>query len=274
MEDMTMQMGMIGLGRMGANMTRRLLGQGHRCVVHDAAPGAAEALQSAGAIAATSVADLVKTLAAPRVLWLMLPAAVVEHTLSELSGSLAPGDIVVDGGNSHYRDSRRRAAELKRHGLQFVDVGTSGGVWGLQEGYCLMIGGEEDAVHRLAPLLQALAPGVGSATRTAGLDGEPSAAERGYLHCGPAGAGHFVKMAHNGIEYGIMQAYAEGFDILRHAGSGRQLRAARGGGTVSVRLPGGGHRRAVAAQQRGAFLTAGPGRPRPAGGPGAGGRCQ
>ena len=220
-----MQMGMIGLGRMGANMTRRLLARGHACVVHDASPAALSALQELGAVSAASVAELVKKLATPRVVWLMLPAAVVESTLQELQALLSPGDTVVDGGNSHYRDSRRRAAELKSQGLQFVDVGTSGGVWGLQEGYCLMVGGEGDAVHRLNPLLQSLAPGAGAAARSAGQSGEPSAAEQGYLHCGPAGAGHFVKMVHNGIEYGIMQAYAEGFDILRHADSGREARA-------------------------------------------------
>jgi len=222
---MTMQMGMIGLGRMGANMTRRLLAQGHACVVHDASPAASKALQDAGAIPAASIAELVKTLPTPRVLWLMLPAAVVEQALSGLVEVLAPGDIVVDGGNSHYQDSRRRAAELKSRGLHFVDVGTSGGVWGLKEGYCLMVGGDAVAVRTLTPLFQALAPGAGAAPRGVRLSGEPSAAEQGYLHCGPAGAGHFVKMVHNGIEYGMMQAYAEGFDILRHAGSGREARA-------------------------------------------------
>ena len=219
-----MHVGMIGLGRMGANMTRRLLARGHACAVYDAAPAAAESLREAGAVPAASIADLVKALPHPRVLWLMLPAAVVEDTLTVLAQLLAPGDIVVDGGNSHYRDSHRRAVKLQTHGLHFVDVGTSGGIWGLSEGYCLMIGGDTQVVRQLLPLFRALAPGVAAATRNAGQTGEPSAAEQGYLHCGPAGAGHFVKMVHNGIEYGLMQAYAEGFDVLRHAGTGQNER--------------------------------------------------
>ena len=220
-----MQLGMIGLGRMGANMAWRLLARGHACTVYDAEPAAVQALQDAGAQPARTLAELVQRLPTPRVVWLMLPAAVVEGTLSQLIGLLAPGDIVVDGGNSHYRDSRRRAGSLRSQGLHLVDVGTSGGIWGLKEGYCLMIGGEEDAVQHLTPLFQALAPGVQAAARTVGSSREPAPSEQGYLHCGAAGAGHFVKMVHNGIEYGMMQAYAEGFDILRHASSGRETRA-------------------------------------------------
>ncbi|HEY3860193.1 MAG TPA: decarboxylating 6-phosphogluconate dehydrogenase [Gammaproteobacteria bacterium] len=220
-----MQLGMIGLGRMGANMTRRLLSSGHACVVHDADPVSVRALREVGAEPATNLQELVQKLPSPRVLWLMLPAAVVQPTLVELTKLLAPGDMVVDGGNSHYKDSRRRAEELRARGLGFVDVGTSGGIWGLKEGYCLMIGGDAHTVGQLTPIFQALAPGVKAAVRTADRSGEPDTAEQGYLHCGPAGAGHFVKMVHNGIEYGMMQAYAEGFDILRHASSGKQVRA-------------------------------------------------
>ncbi|HEY4128512.1 MAG TPA: decarboxylating 6-phosphogluconate dehydrogenase [Gammaproteobacteria bacterium] len=220
-----MHVGMIGLGRMGANMTRRLLASGHHCVVYDADPAAVCMLQEVGAESVTGLQELVQKLPAPRVLWLMLPAAVVERSLSELSGLLEPGDTVVDGGNSHYKESRRRAESLRSRSLHFVDVGTSGGVWGLTEGYCLMIGGETDAVRHLTPIFEALAPGAKAAVRTPNRSGEPDSAERGYLHCGPAGAGHFVKMVHNGIEYGMMQAYAEGFDVLQHASSGKQTRA-------------------------------------------------
>jgi 6-phosphogluconate dehydrogenase len=215
-----MQIGMIGLGRMGANLARRLLRSGHACVVHDVDPRAAAALAQEGALPAASLADLVASLDAPRSLWLMLPAAAVEPTLDQLAGLLEPDDVVVDGGNSHYQDAIRRAGELARRGIQLLDVGTSGGVWGLERGYCLMIGGAPEPVRRLDPIFAALAPGIAAAPRTPGREGRTGTAERGYLHCGPAGAGHFVKMVHNGIEYGLMAAYAEGLNLLRHAGAG------------------------------------------------------
>ena len=220
-----MQIGMIGLGRMGANMVRRWLRGGHECVVHDVSPDAVRALAGDGAVGGTSLRDLVTRLVRPRVVWLMVPAAVVDDTLEELVPSLTAGDVVVDGGNSYYRDDVDRAKRLATHGLHYVDCGTSGGVWGLERGYCLMIGGESDVVSRLDPLFSALAPGAASAPRTPGRDGRGTA-EAGYLHCGPNGAGHFVKMVHNGIEYGLMAAYAEGLSILRHANVGKQRRAA------------------------------------------------
>jgi 6-phosphogluconate dehydrogenase len=217
-----MQLGMIGLGRMGANMVRRLMRAGHDCVVHDMNTEAVRALAREGATGARSLKDFVARLSAPRAVWLMVPAAVVDQALAELVPLLAPGDIVVDGGNSYYHDDIRRAAELKQRGLHYVDVGTSGGVWGLERGYCLMIGGETDVVRHLDPLFAALAPGVDAAPRTPGRETAGGTAEQGYLHCGPSGAGHFVKMVHNGIEYGVMAAYAEGFNILRHAGVGQR----------------------------------------------------
>ncbi len=220
-----MELGMIGLGRMGANMTRRLMRAGHSCVVYDVWAASVQALAGEGATGAASLADFVARLHAPRAIWLMVPAGVVDATLADLVPLLAPGDTVIDGGNSYYHDDLRRAAELRARDLHYVDVGTSGGIWGLERGYCLMIGGEAPVVERLDPIFAALAPGVGAAPRTAGLEALGSTAEQGYLHCGPNGAGHFVKMVHNGIEYGIMAAYAEGFNILQHANVGKQGRA-------------------------------------------------
>ena len=211
-----MQLGLIGLGRMGANMARRWLEAGHECVVYARAPAAAEGLRAAGAAPAASLADLAGKLRAPRVVWIMVPAAAVDEVIAELAPALAPGDTIVDGGNSHYRDDVRRAAELAVRGLHYVDVGVSGGVFGRTQGYCQMIGGDAGVVTRLEPLVRSLAPG--------GPPGSSPAA-RGYLHCGPPGAGHFVKMVHNGIEYGLMAAYAEGFNLLRHANAGRAAAA-------------------------------------------------
>src|SRR6266478_4433549 len=212
-----MQMGMIGLGRMGANMARRLLAGGHRCVVFDRSPKAVEELTRAKAVGASTIVDLVKKLETPRAVWLMVPAAAVDATIDEVLPHLTPGDIVIDGGNSYYVDDIRRAKDLAGKKIHYVDVGTSGGVWGLERGYCLMIGGERDVVGRLAPIFQTLAPGTGSIPRTPGREAMSGTAEQGYLYCGPSGAGHFVKMIHNGIEYGLMQAYAEGLDILKNA---------------------------------------------------------
>lgn len=208
---------MIGLGRMGANMVKRIMKQGHECVVYDTNPEAVAELAGEGATASSSLADLVAKLEAPRHVWIMIPAAITDRIVNELAGLLSPGDAIIDGGNSFYRDDRRRAEGLKPKGIHYVDVGTSGGVWGLERGYCMMIGGEKEVVGRMDPVFRALAPGVGTAERTPGRTGEPTTAERGYLHCGPNGAGHFVKMVHNGIEYGMMAAYAEGFDILANA---------------------------------------------------------
>jgi 6-phosphogluconate dehydrogenase len=220
-----MQLGMIGLGRMGSNMVRRLLGAGHQCVAYDVVPDAVQALAAEGATAATSLDDFVKKLTKPRAAWLMVPAAFVDKTLQDLAGRLDKGDIVIDGGNSYYIDDIRRAGELRARGLHYLDVGTSGGVWGLERGYCQMIGGEAEVVKHLDPIFAALAPPVSSAPRIPGRDKVGGTAEHGYLHCGPNGAGHFVKMVHNGIEYGVMAAYAEGFDILRHANVGKQRHA-------------------------------------------------
>jgi len=221
-----MQLGMVGLGRMGGNMVRRLVRQGHECVVYDANPANVRALVDEGAIGSTSLDDLVGKLASPRTLWVMVPAGAVDALLAELRPRLRPGDIIIDGGNSYYVDDIRRAAALRADGLHYLDVGTSGGVWGLERGYCLMIGGAADAVARLDPVFRSLAPGLGSTPRTPGRDGTvTTTAELGYLHCGPAGAGHFVKMVHNGIEYGLMAAYAEGLNILRHADAGMRQRA-------------------------------------------------
>jgi 6-phosphogluconate dehydrogenase len=217
-----MQLGMIGLGRMGANMVRRLLKGGHECVVYDRSQAAVADLVKEKAVGSASLGELVQKLATPRAIWLMVPAAAVDDTLADLVPLLAKGDIVIDGGNSYYIDDIRRAQALAAKGIEYVDVGTSGGVWGLERGYCMMIGGSEAAVRRLDPIFARLAPGVGQIARTQGRAGAPGQAEHGYLHCGPNGAGHFVKMVHNGIEYGIMAAYAEGFGILRAANVGRR----------------------------------------------------
>jgi len=219
------QLGMIGLGRMGANMARRLLAGGHQCVVFDRSLKAIEELTGEKAIGASSLADLVKKLTTPRAVWLMVPAAVVDSTIADLLSHLAPGDILIDGGNSYYVDDIRRAKELAERGVHYVDVGTSGGVWGRERGYCLMIGGEPDVVRHLDPVFARLAPGIGDIPRTPGRERINGTAERGYLHCGPNGAGHFVKMVHNGIEYGLMAAYAEGLGVLRAANVGRRSRA-------------------------------------------------
>ena len=221
-----MQIGMIGLGRMGANMVRRLLRAGHECVVFDMSPKAVAGLAAEKAVGAESLTDLVKKLERPRTVWMMVPAAVVDRTIVDLVPLLARGDILVDGGNSWYVDDIRRARELSPLGIHYVDVGTSGGVWGLERGYCQMIGGEAPVVKHLDPIFAALAPGAGDAPRTPGRSGPESAAERGYLHCGPSGGGHFVKMVHNGIEYGLMAAYAEGLNILRGAGIGKHAQQA------------------------------------------------
>jgi 6-phosphogluconate dehydrogenase len=213
---------MIGLGRMGANMVRRLLRAGHSCVVFDRSPQAVDELATAGAKGASSLSDLVAKLDKPRAIWLMVPAAVVDQTIADLRPHLEPGDTLIDGGNSYYVDDIRRAQELAAHRIEYVDVGTSGGVWGLERGYCMMIGGPDHAVARLDPVLAALAPGVGDIARTPGRDQLGGTAEKGYLHCGPSGAGHFVKMVHNGIEYGIMAAYAEGLGVLRNANIGKR----------------------------------------------------
>src|SRR5713101_8079403 len=223
-----MQLGMIGLGRMGANMAQRLIRGGHSIVGYVRHAETVEALLKGGAITegATTLPDLVNKLSTPRAIWLMVPAASVEATLETIVPHLAPGDIVIDGGNSYYHDDIRRAAELKPKGIHYVDCGTSGGVWGLERGYCLMIGGEEDVVQHLDPIFSALAPGVNAAPRTPGRAKMGGTAEQGYLQCGPNGAGHFVKMVHNGIEYGLMAAYAEGMNILRHANVGKQQHGA------------------------------------------------
>jgi len=217
-----MQLGMIGLGRMGANMVHRLLAGGHRCVAYDRSAEAVEELVRAKAVGASSIADLAKKLETPRAIWLMVPAAAVDATINDLLPQLTPGDILVDGGNSYYVDDIRRAQELGPKGIHYVDVGTSGGVWGRERGYCLMIGGEAAVVKHLDPVFAQLAPGAGNIPRTPGREAVGGTAERGYLHCGPNGAGHFVKMVHNGIEYGIMAAYAEGLGILRSANVGRR----------------------------------------------------
>jgi 6-phosphogluconate dehydrogenase len=221
-----MQLGMIGLGRMGSNMARRLLKGDHQCVVFNRNPEAALTLAKQGAVAASSLEDLVSKLRPPRAVWLMVPTSAVDGVVGTLVPLLQKGDVVIDGGNSHYADDLRRAAELEKSGVLYLDVGTSGGVWGRERGYCLMIGGPEAAVLKLEPVFRTLAPGLESVPRTAGREKVGGTVEEGYLHCGPAGAGHFVKMVHNGIEYGLMAAYAEGFNVLRHAGIGNQARPA------------------------------------------------
>jgi 6-phosphogluconate dehydrogenase len=224
-----MQLGMIGLGRMGANMVRRLINKGHNCVVFDRSPQAVADLVKDKATGSASLSELVKKLAKPRAIWLMVPAAVVDSTIADLLPHLEAGDILIDGGNSYYIDDIRRAKELAPKNLHYVDVGTSGGVWGLDRGYCMMIGGEDEVVKRLDPIFAALAPGMGDIARTVGRESLGGTSEQGYLHCGANGAGHFVKMVHNGIEYGVMAAYAEGLGILRSANIGKQT-----GGTVDA----------------------------------------
>src|SRR3989454_2664401 len=217
-----MQLGMVGLGRMGANMVRRLLKGGQRCVVFDTSPKTVNELVQEKAAGSSSLQDLVTKIEKPRAIWLMVPAAVVERTIADLVPHLEAEDILIDGGNSYYVDDIRRSKELRAKRIHYVDVGTSGGVWGLERGYCMMIGGESDVVKRLDPLFSTLAPGVGGIPRTPGREKSDGTAEQGYLHCGPNGAGHFVKMVHNGIEYGIMAAYAEGLSVLRSANAGKQ----------------------------------------------------
>ena len=219
-----MQIGIVGLGRMGANMARRLMRAGHECVVYNRSPGPVAEMVAEGAEGSHELAELVAKLDAPRAIWLMVPAATVDAMIEQLEPLLQPGDILIDGGNSYYKDDIVRGQRLSEQGIHYLDVGTSGGVWGLERGYCLMIGGENKPVAQLTPIFAALAPGLGTIERSRGRDGEPSAEESGYLHCGPHGAGHFVKMVHNGIEYGLMAAYAEGLNILKHAGIGREDR--------------------------------------------------
>jgi 6-phosphogluconate dehydrogenase len=221
-----MQIGMIGLGRMGANMVRRLMRGGHSCVVRDVSMEAVKGLAGEGAVGSESLDDFVARLEKPRAIWLMVPAGAVDKMLDELVPRLAPGDVVIDGGNSYYRDDIDRAKRIAGKGLHYVDCGTSGGVWGADRGYCLMIGGEPEVVRRLDPLFATLAPGEGTLPKTPGREGRGGTAEQGYLHCGPSGAGHFVKMVHNGIEYGLMAAYAEGLNILRHANVGKETHKA------------------------------------------------
>jgi 6-phosphogluconate dehydrogenase len=221
-----MELGMIGLGRMGTNMVRRLLRAGHQCVVYDLHSEAVQALVKDGAVGTASLEDFASKLKAPRAVWMMLPAAVVDETLNTLIPFLNADDVIIDGGNSYYHDDIRRATELKPKGIHYVDAGTSGGVWGLERGYCLMIGGDDAIVQRIDPIFSALAPSIDTASRTPGREKVGGTAEHGYLHCGPSGAGHFVKMVHNGIEYGMMAAYAEGLNILRHANAGKQQRTA------------------------------------------------
>ena len=232
-----MQIGMIGLGRMGSNMVRRLMRKGHSCVVFNRSPQPVKELVKENAIGATSLADVVKKLERPRAIWLMVPAAVVDGSIADLSQHLEAGDILIDGGNSYYIDDIRRANELTPRKIHYVDVGTSGGVWGLERGYCMMIGGETEVIQRLDPIFAALAPGIGDIPRTAGREKINGTAEQGYLHCGPNGAGHFVKMVHNGIEYGVMAAYAEGLSILRKANIGKQANGTADAETTPLRDP-------------------------------------
>jgi 6-phosphogluconate dehydrogenase len=231
-----MQLGMIGLGRMGANMVRRLTKGSHQCVVFDRSPNAVAEAAKGGAVGAASLPDFAEHLAKPRAVWLMVPVGAVEQTIAELLPHLAPGDILIDGGNSCYIDDIRRAKELRPRGIHYVDVGTSGGVWGLERGYCMMIGGETDAVQHLDPIFATLAPGRGDIPRTPGRNGAGGTSEQGYLHCGPSGAGHFVKMVHNGIEYGVMAAYAEGLAVLKAANVGTK-RAVVDAETTPLRDP-------------------------------------
>jgi 6-phosphogluconate dehydrogenase len=217
-----MQLGMVGLGRMGANIARRVMKDGHAAVTYDVTADAVASLEKDGAVGALTLPDFVAKLEKPRVAWVMIPAGITGQVVEELAGLMEPGDIIIDGGNSNYREDIDRAAALKPRGIHYVDVGTSGGVWGLERGYCLMIGGEKEVVEHLDPLFASIAPGVESAARTPGRTGETAREEQGYLHCGPSGAGHFVKMVHNGIEYGLMAAYAEGLNVLYHANAGKE----------------------------------------------------
>ncbi|HEY3713820.1 MAG TPA: decarboxylating 6-phosphogluconate dehydrogenase [Jatrophihabitantaceae bacterium] len=219
---MTMQLGMIGLGRMGANIVRRIMKDGHTTVVFDRSADSVTALAAEGAVGASSLEDFIAKLDKPRVAWVMIPAGVTGSMVDQLAEVMEPGDVIIDGGNSNYREDIDRAAALAPRGIHYVDVGTSGGVWGLERGYCLMIGGEPEVVAHLDPLFASIAPGLGGASRTPGRTGDPSREEQGYLHCGPNGAGHFVKMVHNGIEYGMMAAYAEGLNVLAHADAGKE----------------------------------------------------
>ncbi len=219
--DSPMQLGMVGLGRMGAGLVRRLLQDGHHCVGYDVSPDAVKALEADGAVGADSMADFAAKLEKPRTAWVMVPAGdITDQTIASLAGVLEPGDTIIDGGNTYYHDDIRHAGELREKGIHHVDVGTSGGVWGFDRGFCLMIGGETEVVDRLGPIFASIAPGVDAAERTKGRTGQPTPAEQGYLHCGPNGAGHFVKMVHNGIEYGLMASYAEGLNIIKNADSG------------------------------------------------------
>jgi len=232
-----MKIGMIGLGRMGSNMARRLIRKEHSCVVYNRSPKSVTELVKEKAIGATSFADVVEKLERPRTIWLMVPAAVVDDTIADLSPHLEDGDVLIDGGNSYYVDDLRRAKQLATQKIHYVDVGTSGGVWGLERGYCMMIGGEAEVIQRLSPIFAALAPGISAAPRTVGREKIDGTAEQGYLHCGPNGAGHFVKMIHNGIEYGIMAAYAEGLSVLRSANVGKRANGAPDAETTPLRDP-------------------------------------
>ena len=257
-----MQLGMLGLGRMGSSMVRRLIMAGHECVVYDVHPEPGKALEKDGAVAAASLEDFVKRLIAPRAVWLMLPAGVVDDELAALVPLLDAGDTVIDGGNSHYHGDIRRAKELKPKNIHYVDVGTSGGVWGLEQGYCLMIGGDDDVVRHLDPIFAALAPGIEAAPRTDGREKLDGTAEQGYLHCGSNGAGHFVKMVHNGIEYGLMAAYAEGLNVLQNADIGIRSRETNAettplsrSGVLPVRAGYPRHRRGLATGQRDSLMA-------------------
>ena len=232
-----MQLGMIGLGRMGANIVRRARSGGHDCVVYDVDGDAVKTMAEEGATGAGSLDEFVRRLDRPRAAWIMVPAAFTGETVAQLAERMDEGDVIIDGGNSYYRDDIERAESLKANGISYIDVGTSGGVWGRDRGFCLMLGGPTEAVQRLEPIFRTIAPGVEAAPRTPGREGEPSSAENGYLHCGASGAGHFVKMVHNGIEYGLMAAYAEGFNVLRHANIGAKDGGAKDAETAPLRDP-------------------------------------